>query len=215
MLNVTIDPDAIDAELADKNPDEVFGLFVSYHGRAAEFVYRAARCIRHLDDVGYDLSSLNPTTLGFYRKIGSGQLDPVFAWEARLSPHRRRLESLPKRDQERFAKNPMVPVVEGETIRKQNIFEAPKEVIDKVIGPAGVRTEDEQREWEGRQKARAAAREPVRPAPVEKLDQKLSVSMTSAERFALRANAADAAMSDSDYARMLLNRAGAFRRPKT
>ena len=57
--------------------------------------------------------------------------------------------------------------------------------------------------------------EPKRPAtPAVTFDRSLTVGFTTAEYASLIENAASSGLSDRDYVRHALDRAGAFKRPK-
>jgi len=207
----TIDIAAIEAELRPQSTAKLKVRFFECYGGAARLIAEAAVCVRLLTERGEDLRGM--PMVGTFRRIADGQVLPELVWKFIESPNRQRVERLPMSDQKRIAADPMVPVAEGQTVRKIDLTQASAEVAKVVIGPDGIRSPDEQRAYLGQQKVRTAqAKRPATPAAA--FERTLSIGFTTTEYAALIENAARTGLSDRDYVRHVLERAGAFKRPK-
>lgn len=206
-----IDIAAIEAELRPQSTAKIKVRFFECYGGAARLIAEAAVCVRLLTERGEDMRGM--PMVGTFRRIAEGQVLPEVVWKFIESPNRQKVERLPLSDQKRLVADPMVPVAEGQTVRKIDLTQAPPEVAKVIIGPDGIRSPEEQRAYLGQQKVRAAhAKRPATPAAT--FDRTLTVGFTTTEFSALIENAARTGLSDRDYVRHVLDRAGAFKRPK-
>ena len=206
-----IDITAIEAELRPLSTARLKLRFFECYNGAANLIAEAAVCVRLLMERGEDLKGV--PMVGTFRRVADGQVLPEVVWKFIESPNRQKVERLPLSDQKRLAADPMVPVAEGQTVRKIDLTQAPPEVAKVVIGPDGIRSPEEQRAYLGQQKVRAAhTKRPATPAVT--FDRSLTVGFTTAEYASLIENAASSGLSDRDYVRHALDRAGAFKRPK-
>jgi len=206
-----IDIGAIEAELRPQSTAKLKVRFFECYSGAARLIAEAAVCVKLLNERGDSLSGV--PMVGTFRRIAEGQILPELVWKFIESPNRLRVERLPLDDQRRLAADPMVAVAEGQTVRKIDLTQASAEVANVVIGPDGIRSPDEQRAYLGQQKVRTAqAKRPATPAAT--FDRTLTVGFTTTEFSALIENAARAGLSDRDFVRHVLERAGAFKRPK-
>lgn len=206
-----IDLSAIEAKLRTRSSDHLRQRFLECYGGAAQLIAEAAVCVRLLMERGEDLCGV--PMAGTFRRIAEGQVLPEVVWKFIESPNRQKVERLPLSDQRRLAADPMVPVAEGQTIRKIDLTKAPPEVAKVVLGPDGIRSPEEQRAYLGQQKVRTAqAKRPATPAVA--FDRTLTIGFATTEFSAMIENAARAGLSDRDYVRHVLERSGAFARPK-
>lgn len=209
----TIDMADIDAELRPLDSDQLRGVFAACYGKAADALARMATCVKLWEERNEDVSHI--PRLGLYRRIASGQVVPEAVWRFSESPARDAVTRLPVPDQRRLATDPMVPVVEGSTVRMVDLTQVPRNVLSVVVGPDGIRSPEEQLAYLGSRRVttsiKAAAR---KDEPADRLTRSMTVRLTPAEFSAIVENAAAAAMSDRDYLRHTLRRAGAFKRPR-
>ena len=206
-----IDIAAIAAELRPQSTAKLKLRFFECYSGAARLIAEAAVCVKLLIERGEDLKGV--PMVGTFRRVAEGQILPELVWKFIESPNRQRVERLPLDDQRRIAADPMVAVAEGQTVRKIDLTQAPPDVAKVVIGPDGIRSPEEQRAYLGQQKVREAhARRPATPTTA--FDRTLTVGFTTTEFSSLIENAARAGLSDRDYIRHLLDRSGAFARPK-
>ena len=214
-VNNGIDLSAIEAELRPLSTENLRGIYVECHGKAAEFMARAAMCVKLMEERGDDVKGF-PVV---YRRIACGQVLPELAWKFIESPMQVRaiVERLPIPDQKRLAASPVLPVVEpdaggGFTHRMTHLPQAPAEIVKQVIGPEGVRSPEEQIAYLATQKAKASiAAKAKSKVQEERLDCSVTVRLTKSEWDALTINAIRNGVKPAQLARQGLQRSGVLK----
>lgn len=217
--SITIDLAAIESDLRPKSSGDLKKMFVESVGRASEFIARAAIIIKLLDERGEHID-IPATSKGIYRKIAEGQVLPELFFLFSSSPVCRAVTNLPLPDQRRLVNNPRQVVAQpapggGYTQRMVDITTAPAEIANRVIGPEGIRSAEEQIAYmEASNAAKKKYQKPQEAVeqtePDEPLNRSVTVKMTTSELTALTVNAAHKGITPAVYARRALLQAKAF-----
>lgn len=212
-----VDLAAIETELRPLSTEKLRSTFVESYGKAAEFIARAAVCVKLMEERGESLHGL--PQLQLFRRVASGQLLADLVWKFIDSPARQVVERLPLPDQKRLASNPVLPVVEaavggGYTQRMTDLTKVSKAVVRQVIGDEGIRTPEEQIAHIASSKNRVPVAPTKSPVAEEPLTRSVTVKLTDSEWRALNINATRSGLTPALMARRGLIQSGVLKEGK-
>lgn len=203
-LRPVINIGAIEAELSRLSTDKLKAVFRESFGKAAEFIARAAICVKLMEERGESLVGIPQVDI--FRRIASGRILPEVAWAFADSPGRVAVFRLPMPDQKKIAINAVYPVAsvlaDGRIdSRMVDLTRASKEVIGQVVSPKGLRSIEQQiaylSEREDEMEAMSEAGK-VDPLP---RHRSVTVKLTDEEYQSLVINAARLNMKPYELAR--------------
>ncbi len=215
----TINLMEIEEELRPQSTEKLRTTFIECFGKAAEFIARAAVCVKLMEERGECLTGL--PQVGTLRRVASGQILPEVVWTFIESPGRNDILRAPLPDQKKLASSPMQPVIEpipggGMTTRMVDLTRASRDVVRQALGPEGLRSPEEQLAYLASQKRNVSSALLVSSDPIaEPLTKSVNVRLTASEMEALTINAARAGIKASDMARRGLVRSGVLKEGKT
>jgi hypothetical protein len=218
-----IDMTAMEIELRPRSTEDLKFVFHECYAGAANFIAKAAVCVKLLQERGENLHGI--PLVGTFRRIATGQIVPELVWKYHDSPNRHIVERLPLDDQRRLVREETIEVVEpktegGFTKRMVDLTTAPTDVARLVIGPAGIRSLEDQMAYLGAQKARPIARkrsdeQEGSDMPQEPLTHQINVKLTDSEYQALRIKAAMNKIPENKMARRFMISTEALKPLKT
>lgn len=219
----TRDPEAIKAELRKLPTDQLRTFIADCIGKTADFVYGVAMALEVMDERKESFTGI--PRINVYRKVAAGQLLPELVIPFSAAPGWEDIFRAPIRDQQRIAKNPIVPVAEsaeggGFTTRMVDLTRAPRETVRQVLGDEGIRTPEEQIAYV-RTMMRAPLAAPALASrftdesePDEPLEHSVTGKVTASEYKAIRIMAAEQGLTLAQVVRRLLLRSGALKSDK-
>lgn len=217
-----IDLAEIEAQLRPESSEKLRFLFYECYHAAARDIAKASVCVRLLKERGEPVNKI--PLLGTFLRIASGQIDPEVLWKFLESPNRKLVERLPLDDQKRLVNDTVVVIAEpkpggGFDKRKVDLVTAPATVAKLVMGPAGIRSLDEQMTILAAQKTvtavKARAEEVAMASPAddikEPLDRQIRIKVTASQLETLTVRAARSRCGIAELAYRWLVQSGVFK----